>query len=446
MDLTLEHSLTRRRGLDAGELAFAFFVALSFLAKIITLVLRSYFLLSLGLLLCAAIPVFFLPWKRERRVTSAALWSLAFLFVLWAHRDPRPFLSDYLSIFVFLAGLILLFYSGDRADRFDATSRTALYFSLFYALSVWVQILLPPLYRIFLNRLPEAYRASISSMGQQNMSFTGFSSNAGFTAGHILIGILLLLAGLGARGRRGRGASFLLLAFLALSLLMTGRRAHILFLLLALAAMYLLPHRGRTFYSRLGKAVFLSLTALLLVIWLMGFLVSLPFFSRISLSISGFLSGDDVTSGRSGLFRLAWQTFLEHPLFGIGWGNFRHTTIGMVTLRTELDVHNIYLQLLCETGITGFMALVTPMAVFFVKTLKKIRSLALPGPDQVWLSPLRFSLGYQAFFLLYGMTGNPLYEPVFFIPYFFALALTAAFGRSRLAAFEKLSSEKAGLS
>ncbi len=63
--------------------------------------------------------------------------------------------------------------------------------------------------------------------------------------------------------------------------------------------------------------------------------------------------------GRLLMWGLAWNFFIHSPIFGIGWGNFRMlygSELHYSWLTPDiLDVHNVYLQLLAETGIFGFV-------------------------------------------------------------------------------------------
>jgi O-antigen ligase len=70
------------------------------------------------------------------------------------------------------------------------------------------------------------------------------------------------------------------------------------------------------------------------------------------------------TSGRSDLWTVAWNIFNDHPWIGIGLSNFqvvepRYTLISGPLSRVDLVaesphlVHNVYLQLLTETGVVG---------------------------------------------------------------------------------------------
>jgi O-antigen ligase len=71
------------------------------------------------------------------------------------------------------------------------------------------------------------------------------------------------------------------------------------------------------------------------------------------------------TSGRSDLWTVAWRIFSDHPWLGVGISNFqvlepRYTLRSGTLARVELIaedphyVHNVYLQLLTETGVIGF--------------------------------------------------------------------------------------------
>lgn len=58
----------------------------------------------------------------------------------------------------------------------------------------------------------------------------------------------------------------------------------------------------------------------------------------------------------------AWSSFVHSPVFGIGWGNFvrlygADPSLFFASLpAVGFEVHNIYLQLLAETGLVGFVS------------------------------------------------------------------------------------------
>ena len=124
----------------------------------------------------------------------------------------------------------------------------------------------------------------------------------------------------------------------------------------------------------------------------------IPVFDRIFQSLEAMLSGEDVSNNRSRLYAFAWQLARENPIFGIGWNQYRKATVGTVTVLNELDVHNIYLQMLCETGIVGLISVVVPMLVFFFATYKAVRyAFANEGHGlHVWRMPLLYSAVFPA--------------------------------------------------
>jgi len=73
------------------------------------------------------------------------------------------------------------------------------------------------------------------------------------------------------------------------------------------------------------------------------------------------------TSGRSTIWTVGWRMFKDHPVIGVGSGNFQSASIhylqapGALT-RTDLIVdtpkvaHNVYLELLADLGIPGLVA------------------------------------------------------------------------------------------
>jgi putative inorganic carbon (HCO3(-)) transporter len=67
--------------------------------------------------------------------------------------------------------------------------------------------------------------------------------------------------------------------------------------------------------------------------------------------------------------------FLAHPIFGVWFGTYRISSLMYVPapIGGQLHAHNLYLQLLAETGIVGFLALVVPVGASFVLALKLVK-------------------------------------------------------------------------
>ena len=63
------------------------------------------------------------------------------------------------------------------------------------------------------------------------------------------------------------------------------------------------------------------------------------------------------SAGRGGLYGAAWQTFLDHPLFGAGLRGFEEAT-------GRTYPHNLFLQTAAEGGIAGLVLVSTALGVF----------------------------------------------------------------------------------
>src|SRR5260221_114141 len=85
---------------------------------------------------------------------------------------------------------------------------------------------------------------------------------------------------------------------------------------------------------------------------------------------------DDVTEvGRLAVWQAAATLFFGHPFLGVGYGNYRFLYADFIRGAEpgRLDAHNLYLQLLAETGVVGFLTFTILLGVFLVVSLKSIR-------------------------------------------------------------------------
>jgi O-antigen ligase len=78
---------------------------------------------------------------------------------------------------------------------------------------------------------------------------------------------------------------------------------------------------------------------------------------------------------RLAVWQAAVTMFMDHPLLGVGYGNYRFLYADFVpgAVPGRLDAHNIYFQLLAETGLVGFLSFFALLGVFYALALKAIR-------------------------------------------------------------------------
>lgn len=402
------------------SVAILLIVSMAFTLHFFVAVFSGYIYTALLLLFTGASVLF----KRTmviKRSNLIAVWMMAVTVLavsfLHSHRSNGAFLD----LTIFVCGLLLLVFAYENAFEYLWCIAAIKAYALFFALGVILQYFLPAVYRAFLRAFPVAYANSL-----YDMRSLGFTQNAGYSAGYIVIGILAAFSDIYPR-KKIRFKNFIFPLFLFLAVALTGKRGPVMFLILTIVFCYLVPVKGVKKVQRYWK-IFLVVFVVVIVLWFFRDALSyIPIIGRLLDSFAKVADGEDISSGRTRLYLWAIKLFIENPLFGIGWGNFRTSVVGNVTLATELETHNIYLQLLCETGIIGFLGFILLFFTFW-KTTRDAYMECIQNVNLIkWRNPLYYSFAYQTYFLLYGLTGNPLYDPFFQIMFVFSCVITVSF-------------------
>ncbi len=72
--------------------------------------------------------------------------------------------------------------------------------------------------------------------------------------------------------------------------------------------------------------------------------------------ISSFMLDDGSSLGRLQIWRGSWEIFLSNPLLGVGLGDYPRAVEPLAVYRTPITSHNLYLDIMSETGIFGLAA------------------------------------------------------------------------------------------
>lgn len=131
------------------------------------------------------------------------------------------------------------------------------------------------------------------------------------------------------------------------------------------------------------------------------------------------LDQEDFTSGRINLIREAYTIFLDNKWFGIGIDNFPLVYFYVSRDSRLIDAHNVYIQLLSETGFFGFLIVCLCFTYPYIQTIKILRRTVNSNNIQ----QIRLSLFIQTLFLMYCFTGNPFYTYNFLLIYLLSLLL-----------------------
>lgn len=195
--------------------------------------------------------------------------------------------------------------------------------------------------------------------------------------------------------------------FVILSL---GRRGELLGTLVCCFLLLLLLCSRRQRLAIILGSFGLAAVALWLFFQNLPVLREIPMFRRYVFTIEAMINGWDFTSGRMALFALAIKGFCSAPLFGIGFDQF-HTLVGPTQTDFEgnvlQDAHNIYLQMLCETGIVGTILTLLPIGYLFATTCRMLHH-AKTQKNKYPLCLVIVSFLIQSYLLFLG-----LYDPTF---------------------------------
>lgn len=118
--------------------------------------------------------------------------------------------------------------------------------------------------------------------------------------------------------------------------------------------------------------------------------------------------GSDVVT-RYLLWSTAWGEFTQSPVFGVGWGNFA-APFGwdIPDLPGLLGAHNLWLQVLAETGLVGFLALCYLLRQGWKEAMNRWRS----SNDFLELALAFGVLGALVSLMTHGFVDFPLDEQI----------------------------------
>lgn len=259
----------------------------------------------------------------------------------------------------------------------------------------------------------------------------GFSLG-GFTfTDYILYIGIAVCCGYAASGRKFDWKSALALFFAVFfleTILIVGRRGELLCAVIGLMLLVLaLCGKKQRRILIIGGivAVVLGFAA---VVALLPWLKQYPPLVRYVMTVEQLLNGQDITSGRSDLYALAWNAFLRNPIFGIGWDQFQtqiplefQAIHGQGSVK---NVHCVYLQFLTETGIVGTPFLLAPMFYCYYLICRQLTSLKKhAGEFQAARMLCVSSFMLQSFLLILSIYDPTFQKIVFWCLYGLALMM-----------------------
>lgn len=207
------------------------------------------------------------------------------------------------------------------------------------------------------------------------------------------------------------------LAFIIIALFISGKRSLSIFTFAAYFVISFL-YKGKSKFIKFS----IMNTFLILIVSL-----AFCFVPQVRTLIDRFLyySGDTTYNGRTYYWDVAMDIWNNNKLTGIGMGNyslyfdkFYHRTGNL----EAYDAHNIYIQLLSETGLIGTGLIIILLFISILRTYKVVR-LTRKIKDKKIIQLMYYSLYIQLWFIVYGLSGNPIYDASEFFIYILGVSI-----------------------
>lgn len=281
---------------------------------------------------------------------------------------------------------------------------------------------------VFFFILPDVYALTVkaaffadkkTAIGYQS-GLTSHYSNNGFL---LAFGSLLCAGFFCGAEKKDRIKWLVLAALFFVGVLLTQKRSFLLLCLFSFICLFALTDTRGKFTKAAGALIAVSIVFGLLVTFVPAVSDS---FSRLTGTFDALELGDisEATSGRTILWEVAIQEWLQSPWIGNGWGSYYYVwPYGTVSIYA----HNEILQLLHDFGIVGlavFVALAIPTVSLSIQNLRWFQKHPC---DSVFKSAAFFAFIFQVFLISYACTSGILFQSALVcVPWMLTIAIGLA--------------------
>nr|WP_302183470.1 O-antigen ligase family protein [Halomicroarcula limicola] len=118
-------------------------------------------------------------------------------------------------------------------------------------------------------------------------------------------------------------------------------------------------------------------------------------------------------------YDLGLRLFIDNPITGIGGANFVYYFTKLVDPNRQVALHNIYLAVIVETGVIGFLFYYGSIGMILLQGMRTIPTAESSFDSTILIALIAGVIGILA----YGMLGHaPLTKVTVFIPFWIVLA------------------------
>lgn len=337
---------------------------------------------------------------KSYRMAFSFLWIALFVYLLISSLFNFSQAVNYIVLFA--VGGLVLFIRFDKSD-FIFVFKIISLISIVLAASIIWQAYLPDSFYSFAKYwfYHSTQYENVFYQGVLSGQMSGIFCEVSYSAFFLSLGCGYAASNLFFKKRIVLNAFLLSLFYFAI--LLTGKRSFLLIVPGVLIVAFLL-----SCFKNLTRGKLITVFVLATVL-----IFATPLILDSTLSILTDGTGTIQLSSREIIWNLAIQSFVKKPLFGVGINSF-DLVFNSSGIRSSYysfaGAHNAYLQILCETGIIGFLlyfCFIGAAIISIIKTLFQCEN----RNDKEGAMLQTSSLICLLFSMAYGLTGNPLHQP-----------------------------------
>lgn len=353
--------------------------------------------------------------KKKSKVGGIEIYALIMmLIVLIRNYDIKHFDYTYEIVFI-ISALVCTFDKRRLENSCNIFLQFSYYFGFIACIVTFICYFSPNFYMTNIYHLATKDAQPSLLYSFEHGYYAGFALH--YSSNGIFLGLFCgaVFAKILQNSPKIKKDKIIILVFGLIGLFLTAKRAHVIFSILAIFVVYYI-YKSDKKKSRLINIIGIIIASLSIFSILSSFIPELNnVFYRLNSGINNKNGG--LFENRNDLYKYALLLFSTSPLFGHGWNSYKY--FAEKYLGTYIAVHNVYLQLLAETGICGAIIFYVFFVISLVYTCKMLKFVTLNKEffSNKEIGIYAFAVFFIVFFLTYSITGNALYESRFVFPF-----------------------------
>lgn len=350
--------------------------------------------------------------KKKNKEIFIETMAMSFIIIFRNADINHGIISTFIFNIVPILSLMLLSSNNSWNDYFIKLVRI---FTFIHIVATFFCFLFPNIYLTYILPLyPDTRNELMYQFNHKQVA--GITQHYSTNALYLVIGLIFNSIQLFYKGKskKIRVNNIIIYILNTIALLLTGKRGMVLYYIISAILMLLIINKGNIF-----KTIWKLLPMVIGTIILISILsISIPSITNPFTKILEATHDESVFNSREILWNEAKELFKRHPIFGIGWGDYKYEyNLDIINKEREyMQVHCIYLQVLCETGVVGF--------TIFVLILLRLGFIAFKDFRKFLDNKYIFVfLMFYNYFILEGITGNPIYDIQIYISFYMTVAM-----------------------